>query len=137
MTLTEKRRSLDMSLGECARAAGITSLDLSRVERGRAIPDEEMSRKIGSVLGLTGGEVAASLPSPEEVAEENARHANFVLAVNSCTADAKKHGLGRGNGGKGEIECPICKGRLRYSVAGLNGHIWGACENKDCVRWLQ
>jgi hypothetical protein len=36
----------------------------------------------------------------------------------------------------GSIECPLCKGRLQYSVAKLNGHVWGRCETKDCLAWM-
>lgn len=31
----------------------------------------------------------------------------------------------------------LCRQTLRYSVAGLNGHIWGKCDNQDYVRWMQ
>ena len=35
------------------------------------------------------------------------------------------------------IECPVCKGRLHLSQAAYNGHVWGKCETKDCVAWMQ
>lgn len=39
---------------------------------------------------------------------------------------------------QGEMPCPVCKtGKLGYSRAGYNGHIWGACTTKGCVRWMQ
>lgn len=34
------------------------------------------------------------------------------------------------------IECPKCKGDLRYSIAKLNGHIWGKCETEGCLQWM-
>jgi ssDNA-binding Zn-finger/Zn-ribbon topoisomerase 1 len=34
---------------------------------------------------------------------------------------------------RGEITCPVCKGVLKYSISGYNGHIWGACKTKDCI----
>lgn len=37
----------------------------------------------------------------------------------------------------GETECPSCKGRLRYSRAGINGHIHAACETSGCVAWME
>ena len=39
-------------------------------------------------------------------------------------------------GCSGEIECPKCGKRLKYSVAGGNHHIWGACETDGCLRWM-
>ena len=38
-------------------------------------------------------------------------------------------------GDEGEIPCPECVGRLRWSRA-ENGHVWGACETADCLRWM-
>jgi len=40
-------------------------------------------------------------------------------------------------GVEGDIECPYCCGKLRYSVASLNGHIWGQCSTEGCVRWME
>ena len=34
----------------------------------------------------------------------------------------------------GEIECPCCGGKLKYTIAS-NGHVWGCCE--ECVRWME
>lgn len=60
---------------------------------------------------------------------------NAIIATHE---DAKTKGLKRGSGGNGELPCPACKtGTIRYSVASLNGHIWGACSTKDCVRWME
>ncbi len=39
---------------------------------------------------------------------------------------------------QGVIECPCCPdGRLSYSIAGSNGHIWGTCSTEHCVRWME
>ena len=35
------------------------------------------------------------------------------------------------------IECPVCKGRLQLSQAAYNGHVWGKCETKGCVQWME
>lgn len=55
-----------------------------------------------------------------------------MLAVAAIT---NKHGKERGV--IGAIECPVCKGTLRYSIARANGHIHAACQTKDCLRWIQ
>ena len=36
----------------------------------------------------------------------------------------------------GIIECPKCKGKLRYTRHS-NGHVWGKCETENCLSWLQ
>jgi len=34
--------------------------------------------------------------------------------------------------------CPICrKGKLHFSIASSNGHIWARCTTDDCVRFMQ
>lgn len=62
----------------------------------------------------------------------------FVVALGAAHDDAKKKGLKQGHGGKDSLPCPVCKtGTLHYSVAGVNGHLWGQCSTKDCVAWMQ
>ena len=36
---------------------------------------------------------------------------------------------------KGVIECPKCKGKLHYTRAESNNHVWGNCETQDCIGW--
>lgn len=33
---------------------------------------------------------------------------------------------------RGIVECPICKGRMAFSIASCNGHVWLACETQGC-----
>lgn len=62
----------------------------------------------------------------------------ILEAVVAAKQDAKSKGFKRGNGGASEIPCPTkCGGVLRYSVAGVNGHLWAACTTKNCVRWME
>jgi hypothetical protein len=36
------------------------------------------------------------------------------------------------------MDCPIClKGKLHFSIAACNGHIWANCTTKGCVRFMQ
>lgn len=35
------------------------------------------------------------------------------------------------------IECPACAGRLHLTQSAYNGHVWGRCETKDCVSWME
>jgi hypothetical protein len=38
---------------------------------------------------------------------------------------------------QGIIECPKCKGKLHFTRAKINGHVWGKCETDDCLSWMQ
>lgn len=70
--------------------------------------------------------------------EQEARMEKFILCVNATHKDAKGKGLKKGNGGQSELPCPSgCGGTLRYSVASVNGHIWGSCTTKGCVSWME
>ena len=51
---------------------------------------------------------------------------------------AKQKGYGQGHGGKDSMPCPSeCGGTLHYSVASLNGHMWGRCTTADCASWME
>jgi hypothetical protein len=91
---------------------------------------------IAAALKCSPEEIRAGLPSKEDIEKENKRWGDTLNAIAAVHEDAKVYGYGIGFGGSGEIECPICKGRLRYSVAGINGHIWGTCSTPECVRWI-
>lgn len=56
----------------------------------------------------------------------------LMYAALLCRLDA-----GKRTGIRGEIECPECDGRLRYTVSGSNGHLWGSCQTEGCLAWLQ
>ena len=59
-------------------------------------------------------------------------------AIRATHADAKEKGLGQGKGGQGMLPCPCCAGgKISYSVAGVNGYIWGQCSTPKCVRWME
>jgi transcriptional regulator with XRE-family HTH domain len=133
----ERRLDLDISLGECARAFAITPGEMSKIERGSAKPSAELIEELSTVLQCLPDDIKEGLPTDEEVAENIGAVIDSLVAMAACRKDAKEKGFGRGHGGAGEIECPIDKGRLRYSVAAVNGHMWGACSNPGCVRWVQ
>lgn len=137
MTLTERRRELDLSLGELARSVNLGSSVLSRIERGLENPPDQVLIDIGAKIGWSIEQVRASLPSAEDVAANQKQFENFMIAVAAAKADAKSKGYGRGSAGQGSVECPICKGSIRYRVAAVNGHMWGACSSEGCVRWME
>jgi hypothetical protein len=69
---------------------------------------------------------------------DNNKLPDVVIAANEAHRVAKSNGHVKGKGGDGTLPCPICKtGTLHYSVAAYNGHLWGTCTTKDCVRWME
>jgi hypothetical protein len=69
----------------------------------------------------------------EQVAATDRMIDNTLRAMVAVTAV-----VGKQRGVSGSIPCPICEtGTLSYAVAGLNGHIHGACSTEGCVRWKQ
>ena len=126
-----------MSLGELARAANLGTAALSRIECGRETAPDSVLEDIGRKVGWSLDEVKCGLPSKEEAEKEYARFSDGVTAMIAAMDDAKKRGLKKGNGGQGEIACPICKRRLSYSIASVNGHCWGRCQTSGCVSWMQ
>jgi hypothetical protein len=81
-------------------------------------------------------------PTPEQIEADIAafekRMDDIRVAVPACREDAKANGFGKGRGGRGAINCPVCKtGKLHYSVAGYNGHMWGKCTTEGCMSWMQ
>lgn len=65
------------------------------------------------------------------------RMERLARALAAAKDDARINGFKNGRGGAGEIACPICDGRLRYSVAGVNGHMWARCDTAGCVSWME
>ena len=39
--------------------------------------------------------------------------------------------------GQETVKCPVCEGKLHLSIAAYNGHVWGKCETKDCLAWME
>jgi hypothetical protein len=70
--------------------------------------------------------------SAEEIAEREAtdaiRKAQYITAV---AAISKIPGEGS------VIDCPRCGGKLDWSRAASNGHVWGTCRTDGCLRWIQ
>lgn len=72
-----------------------------------------------------------------EQAKRDAHTKKAVQAMCDAHADAKAKGYGKGNGGQDSMKCPLCpNGRLRYSVASVNGHMHAGCTN-GCVSWME
>lgn len=50
-------------------------------------------------------------------------------------AAMKKEFVGRA--GSKVVECPACKRNLHMKIAACNGHVWGKCETKKCLSWME
>lgn len=78
-------------------------------------------------------------PSEEEIQRQLAvheKHKQMFMATLPLIARIKKEHAG--HNWKGIEECPVCKGKLHMSCAGsYNGHVWGQCETKGCLSWME
>lgn len=138
MTLRQLRTSKDMSLREAAEAAGLKASKLSDYERGADLPGTDEIQALSQVYGVSMDEIRNGLPAPAEAIAHAEEFGKFMKAHRAAKDHAKAAGLGRGNGGQGEMPCPTgCGGTLRYTVANVNGHMWAACSTKSCVRWME
>lgn len=80
------------------------------------------------------------LPTAEEIADDEAKTIAAMdrMRLVMGTVSKWKTWTPRNRVAKQEvIECPACKGRLHLSQAAYNGHVWGQCETKGCVSWMQ
>lgn len=92
------------------------------------------------------GCASLEFPTPNELGEHEKWVEKRLTGMrNAIVAITEKHKVeaewesptGKNKPAKGTIECPICDGILHYSISGFNGHIWGRCETKDCLAWMQ
>lgn len=70
--------------------------------------------------------------SPAEIIAEELEQKAFSDAVVMAIGAIRKQGKD-----SGEVSCPKCyAGKVHYSVAKLNGHIWGRCTTDGCISWM-
>lgn len=69
----------------------------------------------------------------DEVEADNKRIEVISLVVTKWRTWTEKNRVAK----QEVIECPVCKGRLHLSQSACNGHVWGRCETKDCVSWME
>jgi hypothetical protein len=126
-----------MALGELARAANLGTVVMSRIERGIECPPDSVLEPIAKLLDWTLEELKAAIPSKEDAERDYCKMSDGITAMLAAQSDAKIKGLKKGHGGQSTMACPICKGTLHYSVASVNGHLWGRCATDGCVSWMQ
>ena len=76
-------------------------------------------------------------PTSEEV-EAHRKEMEAVFDRTMVAREAIVEATGNQRGAAGAIDCPVCRsGKLRYTVAGINGHIHASCTTEGCVRWME
>ncbi len=80
-------------------------------------------------------------PTPEEIAAKDEQHKRSFEGIMLARKAIVEHCGGPWKKGMpglcGSLECPCCKGILRFSRAGYNGHVHAHCETKGCVSWME
>jgi len=62
----------------------------------------------------------------------------MLSGLAAVAADAEQRGFKKGNGGLGEVACPVCNsGTIHYSVASYNGHRHAKCTTDGCVSFME
>jgi hypothetical protein len=74
----------------------------------------------------------------ESLRETEAAMQRMFAGLAAVAADAEHRGLKKGNGGRGEVGCPVCNsGTIHYSVASYNGHRHAKCTTDGCVSFIE
>lgn len=84
----------------------------------------------------------AVYPTAEEIEAEDKHFAELFQRTVTARCAIVEHLGGPWKKGMksagGAIECPVCKtGQLKFSRAGINGHIHAACTTNTCVMWME
>lgn len=75
--------------------------------------------------------------TPEEVAADK-KEIDELVAKTLKARTAIMNAVGNRVGVTGTVPCPCCQGgTLAYRVSGFNGHVWGMCSTKGCVKWME
>lgn len=73
----------------------------------------------------------------EEAKKAHQEMMDTLSAMQKVYDKVKALGLGKGKGGKGEMDCPKCGSKLVFSVSSFNGHVWGKCSTDGCLMWME
>lgn len=90
------------------------------------VDEKEAAGRCASVSFLTSEEARAK-------AERRADDLEIMMEGARRAHEASK-GVGSGTG---FVVCPKCDGRLHWSKAASNGHVWGKCETQGCLAWVE
>ena len=77
-------------------------------------------------------------PTKDQIAESDAiRDKAIVRLLKTLPLSMRIKTEHKGKNWAGIEECPVCLGKLHLSHSASNGHVWGKCETKDCVSWIE
>lgn len=77
-------------------------------------------------------------PTPEEIAAFDAETDELVARMQRTEPLIKKLKQEHvGKNARGIAICPECEGKLHWSHAAYNGHVWGKCETDGCLNWAE
>lgn len=136
----ERKTFVERKMEQCRHFTGVQH---DTCAAGVAYKDvrDETTRPFGfACLGAYAGNATCAkrewITREEAEAEERESEAAFER-INTCLkAIREAHGTARGL--QGEMPCPVkCGGLLRYSIAGVNGHVHGQCSTPGCASWMQ
>jgi len=77
-------------------------------------------------------------PSESDIKESQAEWdevMNKLMIVMPLAEELKAYH--KNHGGSGSRECPVCKGKIYYSVASSNNHIHMKCETDNCIKFME
>ena len=75
--------------------------------------------------------------SKEELEQQEKDMKRKTQAIMKAISEIKKFNKAEGGGSaRGKIPCPACGNHLSFSIAKLNGHIWGKCDTEGCLNWM-
>jgi hypothetical protein len=130
---------------EIARCVHLTSLDDVKCKAGVEyknvkvpLPSPIEWRSFGvPCLASDGcGECAKrQFPTREEAEKSAESIVSWIRSAGSARRHIIEHSGGKRNVG-GVMECPTCKGTLRYGI-GPNGHVHARCDTPNCVSMIE
>lgn len=78
------------------------------------------------------------LPTDAEIAKYNADVKRIVeMHMKSVPFAAEMRKKYREKGFADIVECPICRGRMHFTVSNYNGHTSGKCETEGCLNYIE
>lgn len=130
--------------GRCEHFTGVqhnickAGIRYDSFENGRVIPciDVSSSLRPDAPTPHTCDKFLA--PTSDQIAARESEikaHVDRFKKATPLISRIKKEQMG-GNWSGVEV-CPVCNGRLHMSHAAYNGHVWGKCETKGCLSWIE
>ena len=77
-------------------------------------------------------------PLDEEVRQDEARIQAFLEKLRmSGTFIKRLKKKYKGVSAKGVETCPVCKGKIAFSISSFNGHVWLMCQTPNCLSIIE